>query len=124
MKLTLGVNFTNILQAAFFYKSILCSFSLLAVWLCNFWQKNISAKAGCKMLMKLAKGSTIRSTRGPTRHNTALKMVYNSVVNLVTIICSSCQSPTQGGKLHKFLLVNQPVILTHRCLVNLHFLLC
>jgi len=33
-----GVNFTNILRATFPYKSVLCSFSLLAVWLCNFFQ--------------------------------------------------------------------------------------
>jgi len=46
MKLTLGVNFTNILRAAFWYESVLLSFSLL-------WQTNIVAKATLKMLVKL-----------------------------------------------------------------------
>ncbi len=32
----LGVYFTNILRAAFFYESVLCSFSLHTIWLCNF----------------------------------------------------------------------------------------
>ena len=40
-----GVNFINILQAAFSNKSVLCSFSLRTVWFCNFWQKNNIAKA-------------------------------------------------------------------------------
>jgi len=30
-----------------------CSFSLITVWLYNFWQKNIGSKAARKMLMKL-----------------------------------------------------------------------
>jgi len=41
-------NFTEhikILRATFLYKSASRSFSLIAVWLCNFLQKNISAKA-------------------------------------------------------------------------------
>jgi len=29
---TPGVNFTNILQAAFSYKSVLCSFYMLTIW--------------------------------------------------------------------------------------------
>ncbi len=32
------------------------SFSLFIVWLCNFWQKNIGAKAAHKILMKLTAG--------------------------------------------------------------------
>ena len=36
-----GVNFTNILRAAFLYKSDFQSFSVL------FWQKEIGAKAAC-----------------------------------------------------------------------------
>jgi hypothetical protein len=36
-----------------FYETILHSFSLVTVWLCNFWCKNIGAKAARKMLMKL-----------------------------------------------------------------------
>ncbi len=43
-----GVNFTNI--------SALRSFSLVTVWLDFFGPKNISAKAACKMLLKLIKG--------------------------------------------------------------------
>jgi len=31
-----GVNFINIIQVHFLYKSILHSFSLVTVWLCNF----------------------------------------------------------------------------------------
>ncbi len=31
-----GVNFTKILQAAFLYKSVFRSFSLITLWLCNF----------------------------------------------------------------------------------------
>jgi len=38
-----SVNFTNILHAAFSYQSVLRSFSLIAIWLCNFLQKNIVA---------------------------------------------------------------------------------
>ncbi len=54
LSLRAGVNFINILCVPFLYKSILHSFSLIAVWLCIFfWRKNISAKAACKMLMKL-----------------------------------------------------------------------
>ncbi len=37
MKLTAGVNSINILQAPFSYKSVLSSFSLLTVRLCNFF---------------------------------------------------------------------------------------
>ncbi len=32
-----GVNFNKILGAAFLHKSVFQSFSLLTVWLCNFW---------------------------------------------------------------------------------------
>jgi len=51
-----GVNFINILHKTFSYKSILRSYSLISVWLCNFWHKNIDEKAACKMLMKLTTG--------------------------------------------------------------------
>jgi len=47
------VNFTNILLVPFLYKRALHSFSMITVWLYNFWQKNIGAKAARKMLMKL-----------------------------------------------------------------------
>jgi len=37
-------------------KSVLRSFSLITVWLCNFWHNNIGTKAACEMLMKLTTG--------------------------------------------------------------------
>ncbi len=37
----------------FLCKSALQSFSLVTIWLCNFWHKHISAKAAHKMLVKL-----------------------------------------------------------------------
>ena len=48
-----GVHGTSILRAAFLYINVLCSFYVLAVWVCNFLQKEISAKAARKMLVKL-----------------------------------------------------------------------
>jgi len=57
MKLTPGVNFTNILWACFLYQSVLYSFSLLTDWLWNFfWQKNIGTKAALKKLVELTAG--------------------------------------------------------------------
>jgi len=56
-----GVNYINILQAPFLYKSAFCSFSLLIVWLCYFWQNNIDAKAP-KLLMKLITGINFINT--------------------------------------------------------------
>jgi hypothetical protein len=41
MKLSPGVIFTSILQAAFLYNNVLHSFSLIRVWQVIFWQKNI-----------------------------------------------------------------------------------
>jgi len=49
----LVVTFTNILPAAFLYKSVLCSFSLITVGLCTFLGKYIGAKAPRKILVKL-----------------------------------------------------------------------
>ncbi len=42
-----GINFTNILQAAFSYISFLCSFGVLTIWVSNFlaqgfWRKSCS----------------------------------------------------------------------------------
>jgi len=48
-----GVNFINILHARFLYNRKLRSFFLIAVWLCDFWQKDVDTKAARKMLMKL-----------------------------------------------------------------------
>ncbi len=44
-----GVNFTNILRDAFSYKSIVCSFSLFTVKLCNILAEEISSQ---KVLVK------------------------------------------------------------------------
>jgi len=38
------------------YKSALQNFSLITVWLCNFWRKEIGAKAAHKMLVELTPG--------------------------------------------------------------------
>ncbi len=46
-------NFTNILQAAFSYKSFLRSFYVLTIWVVMFWQKDFGTKAAHKMLVKL-----------------------------------------------------------------------
>ncbi len=51
-----GVNFTNILRAAFSYESFLCSFYVLTMWVCNFWQKDFGTKAAHKMLVNLTPG--------------------------------------------------------------------
>jgi len=51
MKLTAVVNFNNILQAAFLYKSVLRSFTPHIVWICR---KNVGTKSACKMLGKFA----------------------------------------------------------------------
>jgi hypothetical protein len=49
------VNFTNILRHIFLYKSAMGSLYELSVWVCNLLLKEISAKAACKMLLKLIK---------------------------------------------------------------------
>ena len=54
-----GVNFTNILQAAFLFKNVLCSLSVLTVWVCNFWAKGIGAKALRKLLVKSTTGRMV-----------------------------------------------------------------
>jgi hypothetical protein len=48
-----GVNFTNILRAAFSYESFARSFFVLRFKVCTFWRKNIGAKAASNMLVKL-----------------------------------------------------------------------
>jgi hypothetical protein len=47
------VQFTNILQAAFYYQSSLRTFCVLTIWVCNFLAKGFGAKAAHKMLVKL-----------------------------------------------------------------------
>jgi len=59
MKLTPGVNFINILRAHFLYECELHRFSLITIWLCDFWLKDIGEKCACKMLMKLTPGIVI-----------------------------------------------------------------
>jgi hypothetical protein len=51
-----GVNFTNILGAAFSYKIFLRSFCELTFGFVIFWQKDFGAKAAHKMLVKLTPG--------------------------------------------------------------------
>ncbi len=42
----------------FSYESAFCSLSLITVWLCDFFAKNIGTKAAHKLLMKLTAGSS------------------------------------------------------------------
>ncbi len=49
-----GVNFINVLCSPFSYESDLQSFSIVTVWLCNFFSRILAQKlAACKMLIKL-----------------------------------------------------------------------
>jgi len=57
-----GVNFTNILRAAFSFEIISPSLSLITVCICNFWQKITGAKAALKMLVKLTTGQSLVAT--------------------------------------------------------------
>jgi len=57
VKLTLSVNFTNIVRATFSYASVFRSFSLVTVcYIVIFCQKEISKKAALKMLVKSITG--------------------------------------------------------------------
>ncbi len=63
MKLTIGVNFVNILRECFSilrkcfsYKSKFCNFSLITVQLCDFLAKGYWQKSANKMLMQLTTG--------------------------------------------------------------------
>jgi len=47
VKVNTDVNFANILQASFSYKSVLRSFSLLKVWLCNFCVEKGNLRKSC-----------------------------------------------------------------------------
>jgi hypothetical protein len=51
-----GVNFTNILQAAFLSKVFCTAFICLQFGFVIFWQKDFGAKAAHKMLVKLTPG--------------------------------------------------------------------
>ncbi len=59
VKLTPGVNFSNILRAAFLYESFLCSFYVLTNWACNFLAKGFWRKATHKLLVKLTPGGSM-----------------------------------------------------------------
>ncbi len=57
-----GVNFINILHTPFLYKSVLGSFSLVKVWLCNFlaqkyWHKNWLVKCWRNWLQAVKQSS-------------------------------------------------------------------
>jgi hypothetical protein len=54
-----GVNFTNILQAAFLYKVFCAAFMCLQFGFVIFWQKDIGTKAAHKMLVKLSPGGRV-----------------------------------------------------------------
>jgi hypothetical protein len=56
------VNFTNILQAAFYYQSSLCTFYVFTIMFVIFWQKDFGAKAAHKMLVKLTPGVNFTNT--------------------------------------------------------------
>jgi hypothetical protein len=55
------VNFTNILQAAFYFQSSLRTFYVLTIMFVIFWQKDFGAKAAHKMLVKLTPGGCMGS---------------------------------------------------------------
>ena len=55
------VNFTNILRAAFSYKSVLHSFYILTVWVCNFLAKENWQKAVCKILVRLTTYTVVQN---------------------------------------------------------------
>jgi len=77
MKLTTGVNFNNILGATFLYKRVLRSFSLVAIWLCKFWQKTIGTEGTCKMLMKLTTGANFNNILlGAFLHKSVLQLFF------------------------------------------------
>jgi hypothetical protein len=48
VKFNSGINFINILLAAFLYKSFVRSFFVLTFYAGTFWRKNIGAKAALK----------------------------------------------------------------------------
>jgi hypothetical protein len=52
----LGVNFANILQAAFSYESFLHNFLCLQFGFVIFWKKDFDAKTPHKMMVKLSLG--------------------------------------------------------------------
>jgi hypothetical protein len=57
---TPGVNFTNILQAAFCTKFLCAASMRLQFGFAMFWHKDFGAKAARKMLVKLTPGGSFR----------------------------------------------------------------
>jgi len=55
-RLIAGVNFTNILRAAFSYESFFPAFMCLQFGFVIFWRKDFATKAEHKMLVKLTPG--------------------------------------------------------------------
>ena len=47
---------TTFYEQLFLYKIVSLSFLVLTVWVCNFCQKEIIAKAACELLLKLTPG--------------------------------------------------------------------
>ena len=62
-----GVNFTNILRAAFLCESLVSSFSVLTFRFVIFGRKEIGAKAARKMLVKLTPGGDHSRYNTPTK---------------------------------------------------------
>jgi hypothetical protein len=61
MTLFSGVNFTNILRAAFSFKSFCAAFMFLQFGFVIFWQKDFGTKSDHKMLVKLTPGEILNS---------------------------------------------------------------
>jgi len=59
MKLTIGVNFINILHTNFCTKVYGAAFIYLPFGFEIYWRMNIGAKAACKMLVKLTTGGIL-----------------------------------------------------------------
>jgi nucleoside recognition membrane protein YjiH len=57
---TAGVNFTNILRAAFRVKAFCAAFMCLQFGFVMFWQKDLGTKAAHKMLVKLTPGNALQ----------------------------------------------------------------
>jgi len=68
-------------MSSFFAQKCLRSFSLRTVWGCNFCQKNISAKATCKMLVKLKVGVEFTKLCLPSKKTLAKILAKNTGKN-------------------------------------------
>jgi len=77
----LGVNFTNILQDCFLYKSKFCGFSLNTDWLCDFLAKGYWP---LKMLVKL----TTRCVKALSKYVGELTLSVNFTNILHAVFCT------------------------------------